>query len=579
LAVFVGGWTLEVAERVCNSGNDLPINVLHGLAVLLEQNMICLAASLANIPRFTMLETIQEFALEQLNASGEAETLRQAHVMAMIDLAETAARAVGADQLTWFDRLEIERDNLRAALKHGSLEVLARLSIALADFWALRDRHYEGERWLELVLQQGEMLPRMIQAHIRAALGRLLQRRHDRALVDEQDHCVRICALLEASLADFRELNDQRAIADVLIRLGETLNMQNRTEEAHSAFTESLAIAKELREQRLMVWAQQGLGMVAKCQGAYVQAGALASECLALFRAMGDTHGCAYALLVLAQALQATGNLTGAEQRQIERLAYERELGHHEGVALTLMALADLALAQGNTIQATAHLLESLQIWRELGARQRMAETVEQFVQVAIAEGRDERADRLRAAATVLRDRASASDGVMARIIGTSHVTINANHHVIQKGSLMSRRDAIHFEVRDALIHDGWTITDDPFHLDYLTDELQVDLGTERLIAATRGIQRIAVEIKSFAGKSILTDAQQAIGQYIFYRSLLAEQEPHRRIYLALSEEAASLIDLHPAIGLVLAKQQIGLIVVNITSREVVEWRTSILSH
>ena len=137
----------------------------------------------------------------------------------------------------------------------------------------------------------------------------------------------------------------------------------------------------------------------------------------------------------------------------------------------------------------------------------------------------------------------------------------------------MSRRDAIHFEVRDALIRDGWTITDDPFYLEYLTDELQVDLGAERLIAATRGIERIAVEIKAFAGRSMLTDAQQAIGQYIFYRSLLAEQEPDRHIYLAISEEAASLIDLHPAIGLVLTKQHVGLVVVNIASKEVVEWR------
>lgn len=140
----------------------------------------------------------------------------------------------------------------------------------------------------------------------------------------------------------------------------------------------------------------------------------------------------------------------------------------------------------------------------------------------------------------------------------------------------MSRRDTIHFQIRDALINDGWTITHDPFYVDYLTDELQVDLGAERLLAATKGVEQIAVEVKSFLGRSVLTDAQQAIGQYVFYRSLLAQQAPSRALYLAISEEAASLIDLHPAIGFVLSAQQVRIIVVNLGRKEILEWRTSI---
>lgn len=411
LAVFAGGWTLETAEAVCNQDQKLPIDVFHGLAALLDQHMICQMSSTATIPRFTMLETIQEFAHDQLQASDEAAVLRQAHAESMLAMAETAAQATGAEQLSWFVRLESESDNVRAALTYGSLEIMARLSVALTDFWALRDRQYEGERWLELALEQGAALPRHIQAHVRAALGRLLERRRDRRYETDRDHRARISALLEASLEDFRALNNQRAIAEVLIRLGEALIIEERTQEAQRAFTESLAIAQYLHEQRLILWAQHGLSMVAQRQGEYVQANALATECLTLFRAIGDTHGCAFALLVLAQVGQATGNSAVAEQRQMERLVYEQQLGHQEGIALTHMALADLALLQGKTAQAKTHVSASLQLWRELGARQRIAETVERLARVAAVDGYDERAAHLQVAAQVLRERAKTMTG------------------------------------------------------------------------------------------------------------------------------------------------------------------------
>lgn len=98
-------------------------------------------------------------------------------------------------------------------------------------------------------------------------------------------------------------------------------------------------------------------------------------------------------------------------------------------------------------------------------------------------------------------------------------------------------RDIYHNTVRDALIADGWTITHDPFPLTYGDQNLYVDLGAEQMLAAERSGQRIAVEVKSFLGRSPVRDLQLALGQYLIYRKLIEEQEPNRLLYLAVSRQ------------------------------------------
>jgi len=102
----------------------------------------------------------------------------------------------------------------------------------------------------------------------------------------------------------------------------------------------------------------------------------------------------------------------------------------------------------------------------------------------------------------------------------------------------MPQRDLYHLTVRNALIADGWTITHDPYTLPAGTQNVFVDLGAERLLAAERGTERIAVEIKGFIGRSSATDLEQALGQYLLYRGLLLRQEPERVLYLAVSQSA-----------------------------------------
>lgn len=101
----------------------------------------------------------------------------------------------------------------------------------------------------------------------------------------------------------------------------------------------------------------------------------------------------------------------------------------------------------------------------------------------------------------------------------------------------MSARDKIHYHVANSLTKDGWTIAHDPLRVRWKQRNLQIDLGAERLLAAERGTEKIAVEIKSFAGKNDLEDLYKALGQFVLYREALSKVEPERVLYLAIDSQ------------------------------------------
>src|SRR5262249_46392047 len=119
----------------------------------------------------------------------------------------------------------------------------------------------------------------------------------------------------------------------------------------------------------------------------------------------------------------------------------------------------------------------------------------------------------------------------------------------------MPARDTYHDAVRNALLKDGWTITHDPFRLKYGQKDLYVDLGAQRLLAAEKGTIRLAVEIKSFVGRSEMDDLEHAVGQYNIYRDVLQEVEAGRALYMAIPAEVYKDIFLEPFGKLIIAKQ------------------------
>ncbi|MFN4869186.1 MAG: element excision factor XisH family protein [Pseudanabaena sp.] len=136
----------------------------------------------------------------------------------------------------------------------------------------------------------------------------------------------------------------------------------------------------------------------------------------------------------------------------------------------------------------------------------------------------------------------------------------------------MPKLDFIHNSVKNALIADGWKVTDDPYIIEYLKTRLYADLGAEKPIAAERGEQKIVIEVKSFLGASKFQDLKEALGQYDIYRYLLEETAPERKLYVAISNEAYSNFFSQEVIKLILDKHQLPLIIVDINQEEILKW-------
>jgi XisH protein len=136
----------------------------------------------------------------------------------------------------------------------------------------------------------------------------------------------------------------------------------------------------------------------------------------------------------------------------------------------------------------------------------------------------------------------------------------------------MAARDRIYHAVRNALVHDGWTITHDPYRLAHEADVVEVDLEAERTLAAERGGELIAVDIKSFLGQSPLRDFEAALGQFEVYRVALQEHDPDRRLFLAVTTLAHEEVFTRPLVRLVLASRPVPLVVVDLSAEEIVRW-------
>lgn len=136
----------------------------------------------------------------------------------------------------------------------------------------------------------------------------------------------------------------------------------------------------------------------------------------------------------------------------------------------------------------------------------------------------------------------------------------------------MPAKDFYHDQVRNALQKDGWTIMHDPYTMTFGQKDVFVNLGAERLLAAEKGTERIAVEIKSFQGASDLRDLEVAIGQYMFYRSLLARFEPGRKLFLAVPVSVFANTLQEPIARPVLADLIVALVTLDPQQEVIVQW-------
>jgi len=136
----------------------------------------------------------------------------------------------------------------------------------------------------------------------------------------------------------------------------------------------------------------------------------------------------------------------------------------------------------------------------------------------------------------------------------------------------MPARDIYHNNVKNALIKDGWTVTHDPFRLSWGGKDMYVDLGAEQVMAAEKADRKIAVEIKSFIGLSEMDEIENALGQYLVYRSVMARTEPDRILYLAIHNEAFVDIFEQPLGNLLREDYQVQLMVYDLRAEVVLKW-------
>jgi predicted ATPase len=346
LSVFVGGCSLDDAEAVCSSAEPLEIDFLEGVTSLVDKSLLRQKEQEGAEGRFSMLETIREFGLEQLTLSGEAEAIRERHLSFYLELSEEAeSELTGSSQASWFERLEKEHDNLRAALNYSKvsskLELGLRLGGALWRFWDVRGYVMEGRGLLDelLALSQGINLAETVRAKALNGAG---------VLAGNQGDYDRQTAILEESLKLYKELDDKPGIAQAINNLGSIAYSQGDYARAEALYTESLNLRREIGDSWSIANSLNNLGGVAFSQGDCERALSLHSESLNLRRTRGDKRGISMSLNNMGEVAQNQKNYGRAAALYAESLSIRKELGDRFFIVSSLHNLAEVACSLKN---------------------------------------------------------------------------------------------------------------------------------------------------------------------------------------------------------------------------------------
>jgi non-specific serine/threonine protein kinase len=379
LAVFAGGFTLAAAQAICNAAGELGTDVLVGITALVDQNLLkpLEPASYGEQtqPRFSLLETIREYALEQLAASDETDTLRREHARFFLALAEEIAPAlVGANQGAALARLAPEHDNLRAALawsqaQADGAEIALRLAGALGDFWLLSGYWSEGRRWAEGAL----------------------------AMTTAEDR------------------TEARAL--VLATVGGLAVIQGDHGPGQARLEEALAIARQLDAKRLISVSLEFLSWIAQAQQDHALASARLNEALKASRAIGDKYKIGSILVHLGTSARDEHDYTRAQALYEEGLAHFQALGADWDAADARCYLGQVAQARGDDARAGELFHDSLARWRAIGTLQwkGIADCLEGLAGICTLQQQFEEAARLFGAAAALRELLQGSPSPLAR--------------------------------------------------------------------------------------------------------------------------------------------------------------------
>jgi tetratricopeptide (TPR) repeat protein len=407
LGVFVDGCTLAAIEAVCNIEGDLLAGVLAGVGSLVDKNLIQLRIAdlelqidaanpqSAGESRFTMLETIHEYAKDKLKESGEAEALRRRHADYFLALAEeTNPKLRGPDQAVWFDRLADEQGNMRAVLEWcqqvetgvEGAKISLRLVGALAWYWYTRGPYSEGRQRVAEALSRMEGV--QIWEPAERATLRLKALRAAGMLAWVQGDFASSRSLYEETLTLAREEGDRDLEARTLNNLGiMARDAEGNYASARSFQEQSLAIIRELGDLHSIIVILNNLGGIDQIEGDFASARLRHEEALAIAREVGDKTGIAHSLQWLGDLAYFEENYPLARKFREQALVEQTELGDKWSIPSSLRMLGCIALRLGEYDRAAALLRESLTFCLEQGIRVFIFLTTSGLAAVAAARG------------------------------------------------------------------------------------------------------------------------------------------------------------------------------------------------
>jgi non-specific serine/threonine protein kinase len=345
LSVFAGGGTLEAAEEVCSGEGIERDDVLDLLSELVDKSLVVAGAGEEGVPRFRMLEPIRQYGQERLQESRRSEALRSRHARYYLKLAERAEpELMGARPMAALERLELERDNFRAALSWAldvdeedatqRAELGLRLAAALGRFWDAQGPG-EGRRWLEKGLVRSDMLPTSVRARALNEAGFIALYQGD----------PRAMELLEEGLALYRELGDKSGQASSISNLGHAVVHLGIRERMMSLREEAETLLSEPLNKREIAHLLQFLGFVAASELDLEQMEARLEEALIRFRDLGDVRGIAMCLIALGLSPLSQGDAERAAPLFEESLLLQKEL-NKMAIMFGLAGMAGVATLQ-----------------------------------------------------------------------------------------------------------------------------------------------------------------------------------------------------------------------------------------
>ena len=369
LAVFVGGWSLEAAEAVCNADGDLGVDVLDGMSSLVSKSLLREDAPVEGDPRFDMFETIREYGVEQLIASGESDAIHQAHAAFFVALVKEAEpHLLAREQIVWLRRLNADHDNLRAILgwcRGGQVASDLGLQLAgtLAWLWHFGGLVGEGREWLDSMLSlPGRSTQTVARACALTAAARLATLQADYA-------AARPYAQEGAKI--FREVGDARGASYALMLQGLACLHERNNAMARPLFEESIVLARQANDYSTLSLSLGNLAAMAENAGDLDESWSIRAESASVAREIGDRHSLGVALAGLALVARRQGKYRESEELFSEALIASSQLGDALAMPRALAGLAGAA-AISTEYQRAARLFGAVDAFREVQGTREM---------------------------------------------------------------------------------------------------------------------------------------------------------------------------------------------------------------